>query len=166
VRLIRARSFEVEYHIIGDGGYLEALTFCRHQLELQNTVEFLGALPREQVREQLVWADVFLHAAVSEGFCNAVLEAQAMELPVVTSDADGLADNVVDTVTGFVVPRRSPEKLAERVLILARDGELRIAMGNAGRQRVIKHFNVQNQITRFVELYEALYNDGMVRSHG
>ena len=44
----------------------------------------------EVVKEELQWADVFLHLAVSEGFCNAVLEAQAMQLPVVCSDADGL----------------------------------------------------------------------------
>lgn len=165
VRLVRAQGLEVEYHIIGDGGYLEALTFCRHQLGLHNTVEFLGALPREQVREQLEWADVFLHAAVSEGFCNAVLEAQAMRLPVVTSDADGLAENVRDGVTGYVVTRRSPEKLAERMLVLANDGALRIQMGVAGRQRVVEHFDVQNQIQRFVELYEAVYHDDKVTQH-
>jgi colanic acid/amylovoran biosynthesis glycosyltransferase len=45
---------------------------------------------------------------VSEGFCVSAIEAQAMGLPVVCSDADGLGENVVDGETGFVVTRATP----------------------------------------------------------
>ena len=55
----------------------------------------------DDVLDELRSADVLLHPAVSEGFGNAVLEAQAVEVPVVCTDADGLAENVVDGVTGL-----------------------------------------------------------------
>ena len=123
---------------------------------MEEVIQFLGAQPREVVREQLDWADVFLHAAVSEGFCNAVLEAQSMQLPVVCTDADGLPENVVDGVSGFVVPRREPQALAEKVTILAADPKLRARMGQAGRERVVNHFQLDVQIEKFDAFYKTV----------
>jgi colanic acid/amylovoran biosynthesis glycosyltransferase len=101
----------------------------------------------------MLWADVLLHAAVSEGFCNAVMEAQAMKLPVVCSDADGLGENVVHGETGYVVPRRDPQSLAERLAELGREPNLRERMGAAGRQRVRTHFVPADQILAFDRWY-------------
>ena len=146
----------VEYTIVGDGKYREAVAYCRHELGLEAVVKLAGAVPPAEVREHLRRADVFLHAAVSEGFCNAVLEAQAMELPVVTSDADGLPENVEHGVTGYVVPRRDPAALAEKLILLAGDPALRQRMGQAGRERVRRCFDLDRQIDAFASLYESL----------
>ncbi len=156
VALLMAQGLQCEYHIVGDGSFLEPVAFARHQLGLEKEVKLLGALPREEVYEQMLWADVFLHAAVSEGFCNAVMEAQAMMLPVVSSDADGLPENVADGVTGFVVPRRNPRALAERLALLAADPDLRQRMGEAGRRRVLTHFRLEDQIEAFDRLYHMV----------
>ena len=104
----------------------------------------------------MLWADVFLHAAVSEGFCNAVIEAQAMKLPVVCTDADGLPENVCEGETGFVVPRRDPEAMALGLSRLAADPSLRERMGRAGRRRVEKHFRIEDQIVAFDRAYARL----------
>jgi len=153
VRFLKDRGIKLVYRIVGAGQYIEAVAFCRYQLGLEDCVELLGAMPQEQVLEQMKWADVFLHAAVSEGFCNAVLEAQAMKLPVVCSDAGGLPDNVADGVTGFVVPRRNPKAMADKLELLAANPELRRRMGNAGRERVESCFRLEDQIDRFEKLY-------------
>jgi colanic acid/amylovoran biosynthesis glycosyltransferase len=100
-------------------------------------------------------ADVLLHAAVSEGFCYVAVEAQAMELPVVTSDADGLPENVADGQTGFVVPRRGARALADRLVHLAADPSLRATMGRAGRERARTVFDPSRQIAQFEELYRT-----------
>jgi colanic acid/amylovoran biosynthesis glycosyltransferase len=101
-------------------------------------------------------ADIMVHAAVEEGFCNAVIEAQAMELPVVTSDAGGLPENVEDGVTGFVVPRRNAEAMAEKIIELARDASLRQRLGAAGRARALERFDLDRQAAAFVRLYTEL----------
>jgi colanic acid/amylovoran biosynthesis glycosyltransferase len=161
VRRLIDRGISCEYRIIGGGDYQEAVAFARHQLSLDDQVQLMGPLPRTGVREQLRWADVLLHAAVSEGFCNAVVEAQAMGLPVVCTDADGLPENVVDRLTGFVVPRRDPDALADRLALLAGDPELRKIMGNVGRERVVKRFN----LTRQIEAFAALYDHSLGSAH-
>ncbi|MEJ7712207.1 MAG: glycosyltransferase family 4 protein [Pyrinomonadaceae bacterium] len=105
-----------EYRIIGEGDFLGPLAFARHQFGLEDVVHLQGAQTREQVKQEMLWADVFLHAAVSEGFCNAVVEAQAMSLPVkVCSDAGELPENVAHGETGFVVPRRNAPLITQRI---------------------------------------------------
>jgi len=150
------RGIPFEYRVIGDGAYLEPLAFARYEMGLEASVHFLGGRPHQDVLEQMDWADVFLHASVSEGFCNAVLEAQAMQLPVVSSDADGLSENVADGRTGFVVPRRDPAALADRLVILAGDPALRREMGRAGRERVEACFSLPQQIEAFDRFYREV----------
>ena len=158
IRSLRDQGIDCEYKIIGDGKYLESLSFIRSILGLENVVTFLASCEQKKVREELLNADIFLHAAVSEGFCNAVIEAQAMKLPVVCSDADGLSENVEDGVTGFVVSRRNGAALAEKISILARDHQLRQQMGEAGRQRVLQHFSKADQIEAFRNMYQQFGN--------
>jgi colanic acid/amylovoran biosynthesis glycosyltransferase len=156
INILKDSGIIVKYRIIGGGDYQPALYFARHQLGLEETVTFLGAMPHENVIDQLIWADVFLHPSLSEGFCNAVLEAQAISLPVVCTDAGGLPENVLDGVTGFVVPRRDPSTMAEKLILLADDSILRQHMGAAGRVRVAAHFCLADQIAAFEEFYAAL----------
>lgn len=166
VKRVVAAGMPCQYRIIGGGQYLGPLAFIRHQLDLEKEVEFLGPLPQEEVMEHLRWADVFLHAAVSEGFCNAVLEAQAMAVPVVTSDAGGLAENVAAGLTGFVVARRHPGAMAEKLLLLAQDPALRRQLGQAGRQRVLARFRLAGQIKAFEEFYEQILRETGTIKHG
>lgn len=156
VRLLLEQGIACEYHLIGDGEYLEAVAFARQQLGLKDVAELLRVQPRREVKAQMAWADVFLHPAVSEGFCNAVIEAQAMRLPVVCSDAGGLPENVADGETGFVVPRRDAQALAAKLALLAGDPDLRLRMGLAGRERVLRCFRLEDQLSAFERLYREL----------
>ncbi|MFC1878377.1 glycosyltransferase family 4 protein [Chloroflexota bacterium] len=159
VRLLLDQGLQIEYRILGAGAYLEPLAYARRQLGLKESVFFLGAHPRKEVRKQMVWADIFLHAAVSEGFCNAVLEAQAMRLPVVCSDADGLAENVANEQNGFVVPRRDPQALAQKIQQLATDPALRQRFGQTGRERVQCLFKLDSQTLAFEGFYQTILSN-------
>lgn len=148
----------VMYSVLGEGGYRDAIVFAanQHGLIKDGSVHLAGAVPREHVRTHMKQADIFLHSAVEEGFANAVIEAQAMGIPVVTSDAGGLPENVEDGVTGFVVPRRDPKAMAEKLALLAGDPALRKRMGEAGRKRAMELFDLRDQTEKFVRLYNEL----------
>lgn len=156
VRRLIDSGIAVEYRIVGGGAYFEPLVFARHQMGLDGAAEFVGPQPHAAVVEQMRWADVFLHPAVSEGFCNAVIEAQAMRLPVVASDADGLAENVANGRTGYVVARRDPTAMAEKMALLAGDGAVRRQMGAAGRERVERCFALPQQIAEFDRFFREV----------
>lgn len=161
--LLRQRGIDFRWKLIGNGNQLEALAFARYQLGLEDRVELAGALPPEAVAAELQEADLFFHPAISEGFCNAVLEAQASGLPVVCSDADGLGENVEHGVTGLVVPRRSPEALAAAIGELAGDPARRKEMGRAGRERVGRLFPPEAEMAGFERLYRSILVTGNER---
>jgi colanic acid/amylovoran biosynthesis glycosyltransferase len=156
VSRLAERGMVVRYTIIGEGDFYEGIAFAVHQFGLTGKVTLVGKQRPEAVREKMANADILLHAAVSEGFCNAVLEAQAMCLPVVCSDATGLRENVVHDVTGFVTPRRDPEAMAFCLERLAKDPGLRDHMGRAGRERVLVHFRLEDQIGKFASMYSGI----------
>jgi colanic acid/amylovoran biosynthesis glycosyltransferase len=160
IRELAAAGVDVEYRVIGSGPEEAAIRAAAADLGVGGRVRLLGDRPHGRVVAELQAADVLLHPAVSEGFGNAVLEAQAAALPVVCTDADGLPENILDGVTGLVVPRRDARALGAALARLASDPALRRRMGEAGRRRASEHFDSERQIQRFVELYEDV-----VRTH-
>ncbi len=157
VRLLRERGTAVEYRIAGAADYGEGLIetlFSIHDHGLQDAVTLLGPVPQEEILELLGWADVLLHGAVSEGFCNAALEAQAMGVPVVGTGA--IAENVIDGETGLIAPVRDAGGIAERLEQLARRRKLRRRLGEAGRRRAIESFRLEDQIEQFSAWYRQL----------
>jgi colanic acid/amylovoran biosynthesis glycosyltransferase len=166
IRSLRDRGIHCEYRVIGAGEFHTATAYARYEMALTSEVSLLGACARDRVRSELEWADVMLHPAVSEGFGNAVLEAQAMGVPVVCTDADGLRENVRDGVTGIVVSRRDPAGQANALERLAGDPALRIRMGAAGRARVLANFKLTDQIAAFGALYELALKPPPVAGNG
>ncbi len=156
IKLLVDSGVQCNYKIVGEGSFRQAIIFSILDLGLQDVVELCGALHHNQIIEKLYWADIFLHSAVSEGFCNAVLEAQAAGVPVVCSDADGLSENVSNGVSGYVVERRNVTAMSEKLDLLIKDRNLRNSIGAAGRERVEKHFQLKDQIDAWVSFYNGL----------
>jgi glycosyltransferase involved in cell wall biosynthesis len=154
LKIIKDEGVLFEYKIIGDGPEFENLVFARHQLGLQKEVVFLGKLEPKEIKERLSEADVYLQYSIQEGFCNSLLEAQAMGCVCVVSDAEGLSENVLDKNTGFVVEKRNPKLLAEailKVLSIPENDKQRIR--NQAMERVSKEFNLEVQKQQFIEFY-------------
>lgn len=150
----------ITYKVIGHGNYYEAIWYAAFQNGLINekVVEFIGSIPRIKVQEYLNASDIFILASLDEGFCNAVIEAQALELPVVCSDAGGLPENIENEVTGFVVPRRDSDALAEKIIYLIENPDVRITMGKAGRKRALEKYDLEKQKKMFIEMYQEALN--------
>jgi glycosyltransferase involved in cell wall biosynthesis len=156
VRSLVDRGIEVEYRIVGDGEHREPTQFAIDDLGLTERVALLGARTADEVRDLLAWADVFVHPSLTEAFGVAAIEAQAMALPVVCSDAGGLPENVVDGQSGFVVARRDASAMADRLAELARDAGLRERMGREARRRAETTLSVEHQLDAFEDLYHEL----------
>ncbi len=155
--VLKQKGFSFEYRIAGDGNYKQAIQFAIMEMGLEDVVILLGGLDKDAIKEELDNADVFLHPAVSEGFCNAVIEAQAMALPVIATNADGLAKNIEHGVTGFIVPVYNAPAIAERLeWCFANKNELP-AMGKAGVKRVQQYFKIEEQVEKFKDFYTRLH---------
>lgn len=121
---------------------------------LRETLTYLGFW--SDAREVIAAADVIVCPSRFESLGMVHLESMAMGRAVVSMDNGGPAETLVDGETGFLVPTDDPAALAERVLALLRDPDLRRRMGDAGRARVLARFTAAGYAAQFAELVESL----------
>jgi len=110
----------------------------------------------EDVLPYLWSLDIFVLPSLREGFPISLLEAQACELPVITTDATGCIDAVVDGVTGLVVPRRNVRALTEALTDLVSHPDKREMMGRNGRTWVVDHFRSESVRSNVIGYFTAL----------
>jgi glycosyltransferase involved in cell wall biosynthesis len=159
-----------ELVIAGDGEERKTLEALSEKLGILDRVVFKGSVPEPEVRGLLERSDVFLqhslnhHSGWFEGFGVSVAEAAAIGLPVVVSACGGLLDQVVDGETGMVVAQRDEEAMADAMLRLAEDRALRERMGRAGRERMVKHFDMVRQVEKLERVLLDAVQDRSVES--
>ena len=154
IAALKRKGIKFKYTIIGEGSEFESIAFAIHQLQLTNEVRLMGKIPHHKIIDYLSTTDIYIQYSDSEGFCNAVLEAQAMKCLCVVSDGGALPENVVHEKTGWMVPKRNAMALAktiEEVINLPEDIKSQIRA--KARQRIIHEFNLEKQQKEFVEFY-------------
>ena len=153
--LLKANGVDFQYTIVGEGVERERLVFASHQLGIKDRVHFVGKKTPLETRKFYRETDLYLQYSIQEGFCNAVLEAQAVGLFCIVSDAEGLAENVLHDETGWVVPKRSPMLLADQILrVLSLPESERTRISQSAIARVRSQFDLEKQKTEFVRFYQ------------
>ncbi len=152
--ILKHRGIAFEYTLIGNGEERERLVFAAHQLGIKDRVHFVGKLSPIEVRRLLNDSDIYLQYSLQEGFCNAVLEAQSMGLLCVVSNAEGLDENVLDGITGWVVPKRQPQLLASKIIeVMNLSDAEQETIRNAAIDRIRKAFDLEAQNEKFGRFY-------------
>jgi colanic acid/amylovoran biosynthesis glycosyltransferase len=151
---LRARRPGIRLTIVGAGREGTGLEARARAEGLGDHVRFTGYQRPEQVGEWLRTADVFVLPSLAEGVPVAVMEAMASVLPVVATYVGGLSELVEDGVNGYLVPAAAPGALADRIESLLDDPELRNRFGRAGRAKVVRDFNVAQEVARLRSLYQ------------
>jgi len=143
----------VRCFIAGAGTLADALAADIEARRLGDSVRLIGMIDDSRT---LLWAlDLFAMPSLQEGLGVAALEAMACGVPVVASATGGLVDAVEDGVTGIQVPVGDARALANAIARLSANPELRVAMGAAGRDRVIAKFAIEAMARGTLALYRA-----------
>jgi glycosyltransferase involved in cell wall biosynthesis len=108
---------------------------------------------RKGIAELYAAMDILAFPSYDESLGNVLLEAMAMSLPIVGSNSGSVPELVTDGENGLLVPPRTHEPLADKLLVLIRDGKLRKQMGQAGRRRVEINHSFDAYITKLEEFY-------------
>ena len=124
------------------------------QLGIQGEVRLLGV--RHDVNRLLAPIDLFILPSLWEGLPNAILEAMAMQKPVIATTVGGNVEAVTEGQTGLLVPPYDAPALADAMLSLLRDPRRAYHMGLAGRGKVEQAFNLAGIVDKYEELYERL----------
>jgi glycosyltransferase involved in cell wall biosynthesis len=132
--IVAASRMKFELVLAGNGPEWTNLKRLAAELGLSEQVRFLGEV--EDVSALLAGAQLAVHPARSEGLSNAILEAMAEGLPVIATAVGGTPEIIQDGQNGLLVPPDEPDCLADAILRLLRDGELRARLGQAALQWV------------------------------
>ncbi|HET8786890.1 MAG TPA: glycosyltransferase [Candidatus Limnocylindrales bacterium] len=147
-RLLTGRGVAVTCRFIGDGPDREALQARIDEYGLRERVVLAGRMTTDAVAAELAAADVLVAPSVPtkggkrEGIPVVLMEAMSTGLPVVASRLSGIPELVTDGVSGLLVPPGDDVALADALAALAADPALRRRLGMAGRDTVLREFDV------------------------
>jgi glycosyltransferase involved in cell wall biosynthesis len=152
----------VQLRIIGDGHLRQGMMELAKELGLEDKVVFLGEVSSEIVLQEMHNADVFaLHSVTAangdkEGIPVSIMEASATGLPVVSTHHSGIAELVIDGVTGLLSEERDVDAFANYMIALAMSPQLRERMGSAGHDHVGKNFNQRTEAEKLADKFIRL----------
>jgi len=156
---LKDRFPSVRYLVVGEPShgeeqYAERIHALVRKLKIEPIVRFAGF--RTDIPDVMASFDLFAFPSHAESFGIVLIEAMAMERPIVSTNCDGVLDIMVDGETGLMVPPRDAEAFANALERLLEDPPLRARMGAAARHRVIALFDQQRQLDRLEEIYSEL----------
>jgi glycosyltransferase involved in cell wall biosynthesis len=158
-RILRDRGIAFECRLIGDGPLLRTIEAQIKQAGLHEEIQLLGPCGYQDVIHELSETDVVVlptaptEAGNREGMPTVLQEAMACGLPVVASDVGGIPELVDDKRTGLLVPPRNAAALADALQLLRDDPALRLQLGRAGRDKIVREFNLKVNTAKRAKLF-------------
>jgi spore coat protein SA len=131
---------------------------ARMSPEVAGHVNFVGTVPHDEIATYYHNADILVNPSYSEAFGMSLVEAMASQTPVVATRVGGMTNVVEDGKTGLLVEMNNPAALAEAIVRLMQDDDLRRSMGRAGREEVVK-YSWERIAADVVEEYRLIFNE-------
>ncbi len=148
------QNFKVLF--IGDGPLRNILQRRTRELGVEKFIVFTGF--KKDVQRHLAMIDVMVLPSLYEGLPLGVIEAAAMERPVIATSVDGTPEAIIHGKTGLLVEPRNCQALFEAMKFALENKEVMAEMGRRGREFALEHFTLERQIKETESLYEALVN--------
>lgn len=162
---------QIEYHIIGDGVLRTSFQQLIQELNMGHIIKLLGAKSTSEIIKILEISHIFIAPSVTtaDGDCDAPIntlkEAMAMGLPVISTYHGGIPELVEDDVSGFLVPERDSDAIAERLIYLIKHPERWTQMGKAGRKCVVAKYDTNKLNDELIKIYQQLVNPEITQSN-
>jgi glycosyltransferase involved in cell wall biosynthesis len=147
-RRLHDQGLSLTCHLVGDGPWREKLEMQAVESGLCDQIRFRGRMRRHEIASLLHSADVLVAPSVPtaagrrEGIPVVLMEAMASGLPVIASNISGIPELVENGRSGLLVEPRQPDQLADALMRLHGDPELRDRLGKQGRQRVMDEYDL------------------------
>lgn len=161
--LIKAMSYvknkipNAKLVLVGRGSQRQWLEQVAENEGLKNSIEFKGFIENEKIPEFLQNIDVFVNPSIcQESFGVSVLEASAVQLPVIATKVGGVPEVCLHNETGILVEAKDIKSLADAIIKLAENSQLRKEMGEKGRKFVLQNYVWQNNVESMIKIMENL----------
>lgn len=138
------------FRIIGDGPERPLLESFIFHKKLTN-IELTGAV--SNTKNYLQQCDILVIPSVKEGVPYVLLEAMAAGLPIIATTVGGISEIIQSGMNGILIPPRDPEALAQQLIALAHNHELRMRLAHAA-QKTIKHYSLKTMLAAMNKIYK------------
>jgi L-malate glycosyltransferase len=157
--------------IVGNGPERGALVRYAQGLDISDRIELLGTVTTTDLPSYYLSADVFVLPSITlkgktEGLGVVLLEAMAAGCPVIGSNVGGIPDIISDGENGFLVPEQNPGALADRIIQIFSDAELRQKFRENAYERIAESFTWDKTGKRFSEVYSETLDQKEVSESG
>ncbi|MBY0353848.1 glycosyltransferase [Candidatus Babeliales bacterium] len=152
----------IEYTIVGDGNIRNQLSRLIDKLGIRSNVRLVGRQTHEEVVRLLDQSHIFIHPSVTaasgeqEGIPNAIQEAMAMGLQIISTYHSGIPELVEHGISGFLAPEKDIKALTEYLDYLIKNPATWPAMGRAGRAKVVQDFETKKEHDQLEQIFSRL----------
>ena len=160
VKILIRKNYEISLVVVGMGKEENNLKEKVDREGIKEHVSFLGF--RRDVLSIIASFDLFVLSSLWEGFPNALLEAQSLGIPCVVTDVGGSREIVKDGETGIIVPSEDSFAIANAIMKLINDNELREKMGKEAK-KAKDIFTVEKMVSKTEALYKELIEEKCVK---
>lgn len=152
IHIIKMRGYDnVKCLIVGSGPEFENLNKLTHKLGLKNNIVFLGnySYPVDIIFRYI---DIYVFSSLYEGFPYAILEAMAYKLPIVTTDAGGIIEQVEDEINGYLVEKGNSQQLADKIIKMIENKDRWKEFGQNSWNKVKSNFTIDKMLEQIDNL--------------
>ena len=111
---------------------------------------------KNQIKKHLINSDIFCFPSYREGLPKSIIEAMAIGRPIITTNAPGCDETVLEAVNGFKVNPKDYKNLSKRIEVLINDSKLRIIMGEKSREIFEKNFTLNKVLNDTLSVYKKI----------
>lgn len=153
IYILKKRGLEIKLFCLGEGIERIKLKALISELDLKNEIELLGNQDHPELFLQNSFC--YLSTSKSEAFGLTIIEAMACGLPVVCTDGKGNRDLIQEGENGFMVWKRDPEMLADKIELLLKNDKMRIEMGKKAHA-FAQDFGMKKYVDSLINLYKSI----------
>ena len=163
VKVLIDKKYDVHLTIIGEGELKQQITDQINRYNIRNSITLKGALSQESIISIMDVTDLFLMPGIEDKSTGraenqglVIQEAQAMQLPVIVSNAGGMRYGLIENKTGFIVKQKNILGFVNKIEELIKNSKLRDSMGLEGRNFVVKNYDSKILCNKLVNYYKLL----------
>ena len=150
---------KAKFIIAGKGSDEKKLKKMATDLNIFDNIRFVGWIPNEEMPQYLRTVNLLVSTSLSDGdLSQGTQQAMACGLPIITTDLIVNKNRIKNGENGIIFPTKAPEILAEKIITLLRNKELRVRLGEEGRKTIKDNLDHYKEMQKVSNLYEKLIN--------
>lgn len=156
IKLLKDRHIPVQYNLYGDGPDTGQVYYLIDKYGIGDCVNYHGRVTNNELKSHLSTSDFFLQLSCSESLGMSVIEAQALGLPAIVSNSDGLPEALIHGKTGYCVEPYHVEKAANHIVNLWEFPEKYTEFSGNSIAFSQANFSIENEVDKLSALYQSL----------